>query len=113
MVEYWGSAIMNNFRLEQSLSQMRIMQAQASAREPVEAATPADFSTLLKSSLDEVNDIQLKSSDMQASFEVGENRYSLAQVMIASQKADVAFQGALQVRNKLVEAYKDVMNMSM
>jgi len=38
---------------------------------------------------------------------------NLAEVMVASQKADVSFKGMLQVRNKLVEAYKDVMNMPM
>lgn len=110
---HYGNVIMNNFRLEQSLAQMRVMQAQAGARSPVEQVQPSDFSSLLKSTIDDVNDIQLQSADMQAAFEVGDQSYSLAQVMIASQKAEVAFQGTLQVRNKLVEAYKDVMNMSM
>jgi flagellar hook-basal body complex protein FliE len=46
-------------------------------------------------------------------FESGDANVSLAEVMVASQKASVSFQAMLQVRNKLVEAYKDVMNMPM
>ncbi len=44
---------------------------------------------------------------------MGDQDVSLAEVMIASQKASVSFQAMLQVRNKLVDAYKDVMNMPM
>ncbi len=50
---------------------------------------------------------------MTEDFESGDANVSLAEVMVASQKASVSFQAMLQVRNKLVEAYKDVMNMPM
>ena len=44
-------------------------------------------------------------------LERGDRDISLAEVMIASQKSSVAFEATVQVRNKLVEAYKDIMNM--
>ena len=48
---------------------------------------------------------------MTEAFETGAANISLADVMVSTQKANVSFQAMLQVRNKLVEAYKDVMNM--
>ena len=72
-----------------------------------------DFAFLLKKSIDSVNDTQQAAGKMAVAFETGDTNVSLAEVMIASQKASVSFQAMLQVRNKLVEAYKDVMNMPM
>jgi flagellar hook-basal body complex protein FliE len=50
---------------------------------------------------------------MVEAFEAGAANISLADVMVSTQKASVSFQAMLQVRNKLVEAYQDVMNMPM
>ena len=58
-----------------------------------------------------MNEAQQSSGELKRAFELGESNVDLAQVMIASQKANVSFQAMVQVRNKLVEAYKDVMNM--
>jgi len=71
-----------------------------------------DFSKLLQSSIDKVNDLQKHSSDLGVAFELGDSKVSLAEVMLARQKSSVAFQSVLQVRNKLISAYKDVMSMS-
>ncbi len=71
----------------------------------------ADFSAMLKQTLGAVNETQQTAGNMTKAFETGDARISLAEVMVATQKASVSFQGMLQVRNKLVEAYKDVMNM--
>jgi len=70
-----------------------------------------DFSSLLKQSVDKVNELQKQSSSLGKSLELGDANVSLAEVMIAKQKAGVAFQSVLQVRNKLVDAYKQVMSM--
>lgn len=71
----------------------------------------AQFSTVLKSAVDTVNHIQKNSGNLQTKFEQGEPGVSLTQVMVASQKASISFQAMTQVRNRLIEAYKDVMNM--
>jgi flagellar hook-basal body complex protein FliE len=70
-----------------------------------------NFSTLLKQSIDKVNDLQNTTADLSKAFELGDPKVSLAEVMIAKQKSGIAFQSVLQVRNKLLEAYKEVMSM--
>jgi len=74
-------------------------------------APKADFSTALKASLDQVNTMQNKAQEMGRQFVMGDDSVNLSDVMIASQKASIAFQATVQVRNKLVSAYHDIMNM--
>jgi flagellar hook-basal body complex protein FliE len=78
------------------------------------AAAPAeklDFAQVLKSTLDQVNDAQSKSRRMAQSFALGDDNINLSDVMVASQKASISFQTSIQVRNKLVSAYRDIMTM--
>jgi flagellar hook-basal body complex protein FliE len=98
--------------IDQVLAQMRVMAAQAGAQ-PVrpEESAGNDFSKMLKQSIDSVNDTQLEASAMKKAFETGQGEADLAEVMIAIQKSSISFETMVQVRNKLVEAYKDVMNM--
>lgn len=103
---------MSEMNINQVLAQMRTMSVEASAK-PQETAQDSDFAALLKQSIDGVNQSQQMSSQLAHSFESGNSEVSLAEVMIASQKASVSFQAMVQVRNKLVDAYKDVMNMPM
>lgn len=102
---------MSNMNIDQVLAQMRILRDQA-GNKAVETNNSVDFSSLLKQSIDQVNDVQQQASKLAQSFETGETDASLAEVMVSLQKANVSFQGMVQVRNKLVDAYKDVMNMS-
>lgn len=74
-------------------------------------AEKADFSTALKTMLDDVNGAQTKAKVMGERFALGDDSVNLSDVMIASQKASIAFQATVQVRNKLVSAYQDIMNM--
>ncbi len=103
---------MSSSEINQVLAQMRVMAAQAGAQ-PVrpEGGAGSDFSQLLKQSIDTVNDAQLEAGAMKKAFETGQGDVDLAQVMIAIQKSSLSFETMVQVRNKLVDAYKDVMNM--
>jgi flagellar hook-basal body complex protein FliE len=74
-------------------------------------AAKVDFASALKASLDQVNEAQTKSADLAKRFVLGDDKISLSDVMINSQKANIAFQATVQVRNKLVSAYHDIMNM--
>ena len=103
----------------QLLMQMRAAQAQASQQTPQittasesNGADSVSFSSLMKSAVDQVNETQKASGKLKTAFEMGDPNVSLADAMIASQKASVAFQATLQVRNKLVSAYEEVMRMS-
>ena len=74
----------------------------------VNNSSQSDFSALLKMALDNVNGLQKTSSELQTAVELGDPKVSLAQAMIAGNKASVAFEATVQVRNKLVEAAKEV-----
>jgi len=70
-----------------------------------------DFGNVFKSALDAVNASEQTSGKLKRAFELGEPGIDLPQVMVASQKASVAFQGMLEVRKQLLKAYQDVMSM--
>ncbi len=69
------------------------------------------FGELMQQAIDQVNATQMEASSLRTAFELGEN-VDLARVMIAAQKSRVSFEALTQVRNKLLTAYQDVMNMS-
>ena len=69
-----------------------------------------DFGTYLKQALEHVNELQASTDQMRADYETGATD-DLAAVMIASQKSSLAFQGLMQVRNRMVSAYETVFNM--
>jgi flagellar hook-basal body complex protein FliE len=100
--------------LDQMLSVLRATAAQASGRTS-EAQTAAaggtDFAQVLKNTIEQVNQTQQQAEDMAAKFAAGDGNANLHEVMISLQKANLSFQEMVQVRNKLVTAYHDVMNM--
>jgi flagellar hook-basal body complex protein FliE len=77
----------------------------------VQQAPETGFGDLLKRSIDAVNATQQDANAMRTAFEQGDQNLDLAEVMIAMQKSSVSFQAMVEVRNKLVEAYKDIKNM--
>jgi len=77
---------------------------------PAQAAPGIDFADTLSSALRKVNAVQQRSGDMQARYERGEVT-DIAQVMLARQEAGLAFEATLQVRNKLLNAYQEIMRM--
>jgi len=71
----------------------------------------SDFSAMLKQAIENVNGLQQNTSELRNSFEMGDKNVSLSDVMIASNKSGLAFDATVQIRNKMVEAYKEVMSM--
>jgi len=69
------------------------------------------FAKLLKQGLESVNATQAKASDMATKFERGVPGVELPQVMIEMQKANVSFRALTEVRNKFIDAYREIMNM--
>ena len=74
-------------------------------------AKPANFADALKASLDQVSDSQNQADALGKKFTMGDDSVSLSDVMIGMQKASIGFQATVQVRNKLVSAYHEIMNM--
>jgi len=95
------------------LSQMREMVSAAQNQTKPEEANPVqtDFSTLLKESINAVSETQQEATRISDAFQAGDPNVKMSEVMIALQKSNVSFQGMMQVRNKLVSAYQEIMNM--
>lgn len=103
---------MSDMQIQQVLSQMRAL----ADRSPAQPATPAaggpnGFANLLQQSLHAVNQQQAESTRLAEAFQRDDPGVSLAQVMIASQKASIGFEATVQVRNRLLQAYQEIMNM--
>ncbi len=99
--------------MTQLLNRLRMTAALAEGKSP-EMADPAqrvDFASILKQSLDSVNSSQQTAGDLATRFETGDAQVSLEEVMIARQKSTISFQAMMQVRNKLVTAYQEIMAM--
>ena len=101
---------MSDFDVSRILAEIRTNTAIAQGIKPAEANGP-DFSSMLKNSIENVNNLQKTSAEMTTAFELGEPGVTLVESMIAMQKAGIAFQSMVQVRNKLLSAYQEIMSM--
>ncbi|MCC6301891.1 MAG: flagellar hook-basal body complex protein FliE [Gammaproteobacteria bacterium] len=104
---------MTDINPTQLISQLRSMAA-AAGGPPAEGGAGAagvDFSDVLSRAINGVNDSQQESTALKEAFQRGDEGIDVSRVMIASQKASIEFQLMMQVRNRLVSAYQDIMNM--
>ena len=98
--------------IDQMLSEMRATSQVASGK-PAQAPGAAggtDFGEVLKSAIDQVSSAQMQAQEMAKGFSAGDPNVNLQDVMVNLQKASLSFQQMVQVRNKLVTAYQDMMN---
>ncbi len=102
---------MDNNQLLQQLQQLSKLAQQGAEKTSAAAQPNAEFGSMLSKAIDTVNTAQQESASLARQVEAGDGGVSLVKAMIASQKASVAFQATLQVRNKVVSAYQDIMNM--
>ncbi len=107
---------MSDMQIQQVLNEMRRLSATASGSasngaQAAEGGASADFARTLQQSLQQVNDTQQKSAELATAFQLGDPQVSLSQVMLAGQKASLGFEATVQVRNKLLSAYQEIMNM--
>jgi len=98
--------------IEQVLGVLKSTAAQAAGK-PAESAAAGgvDFAQVLQGSIDKVNQTQQQAQQMAEKLAAGDQTQNLHEVMIALQTASISFQEMVQVRNRLVNAYQDVMNM--
>jgi flagellar hook-basal body complex protein FliE len=69
------------------------------------------FGDLLSQAVNQVNDLQKTSGEMKTAYQQGDPDMDISRVMVAAQKASVSFEAMTQVRNRVVKAYEDIMNM--
>lgn len=106
---------MINNNINQVLNQMQSIEAMAknhaSQAAKSETSGGLKFADMMQNAIDQVNQSQIKAADLGKALEMGDPNVDLAEVMIAMQKSRVSFQALTEVRNKLLTAYQDVMNM--
>jgi flagellar hook-basal body complex protein FliE len=109
------SGIFDASRIESMMAQLKAAatrpQGNVNSLETGKAAGKVDFADALKASLDQVNNTQHKAEALGQRFALGDDSVNLSDVMISMQKANISFQATVQVRNKVVSAYQDIMNM--
>jgi flagellar hook-basal body complex protein FliE len=120
---------MSQLQIDQVLSQIRSLAAQTQAPGVRPAAlangaaaasgaaatsgTGETFATLLRSGLEQANQAELGANDLADKFERGVPGVDLPTVMLEANKANLSLRAVTEVRNRLISAYTDIMNMQM
>ncbi len=113
---------MSDMKVDNILTQIRALREQTGVAKPgmveaasfsVNAPSNVNFGAMLKDSINAVNTVQQNSSALASAFERGAKDVSLTEVMVNAEKSSVAFKAVVEVRNKFVDAYQEVMRMSM
>jgi flagellar hook-basal body complex protein FliE len=106
---------MTEINAAQLLSQMRALRGEIEAINGTSSAPgttkPTGFGDTLSQAINSVNEAQMTAKKLKADYAAETGDASLAEVMIAAQKADLSFRAMTEVRNKLVTAYQEIMNM--
>ncbi len=100
------SQVINQMRAVESMAKSQISQSTGT-----EKSDGSSFAGMMQQAIDQVNLSQAHSKQLSTALEMGDPNVDIAEVMIASQKASISFQALNEVRNKLLTAYQDVMNM--
>ncbi len=109
---------MSQMEIDRVLAQIRSIasQTRAGAVQPQQAQQtpqtgPSEFANILRTGIDQVNQTQQRASALADAFQRGQPGVELPQVMLEMQKASVSFRAVTEVRNRLISAYQDIMNM--
>jgi flagellar hook-basal body complex protein FliE len=102
---------MNTQGIDQLLQELNRLSARAAGQEAAPAEGGADFGETLKAALQQVNSAQQEAQQLTTGFDLNDPNVNLHEVMASLQKASLSFQTMVQVRNRLVNAYQEIMNM--
>lgn len=110
------SSAITRVEISETLSRIRELsnKAKTIGGSSVENVTPSRFNQVLdiaKESVSDINKSQLQTEALKHSYMTGDPNVSISQVMMSTMKSRLAFEGLLVVRNKLLDAYKEIMNM--
>ncbi len=107
---------MSQMEIDAVLAQIRSLSAQTRPGAPaadVQGKGPSEFANLLSKGIAQVNQTDLRASQLADAFQRGTPGVELPQVMLEMQKASVSFRALTEVRNRLVSAYQEIMNMQL
>lgn len=97
-------------------SMLRTLETYADQAKGTPAVEPpaqegVDFGAAVRSAVDQVNATQQSAAAMKSAYERGDEQVALTDVVLSMQKSSLAFEATLQVRNKVLKAYEEIMNM--
>jgi flagellar hook-basal body complex protein FliE len=108
---------MSQMEIDRVLAQIRSLSAQIQPTGTPAAQKAAggvsEFANIMRSGIDQVNTQQQRAGQLADAFERGTPGVELPQVMLEMQKASVSFRALNEVRNRLISAYQEIMNMSL
>ncbi|HUN71050.1 MAG TPA: flagellar hook-basal body complex protein FliE [Steroidobacteraceae bacterium] len=108
---------MSQMEIDRVLAQIRSLSTQLkpnAAQQPAaQTSGPGDFATLLRQGIDQVNQSEQRATQLADAFTRGTPGVELPQVMVQMEKASVSLKALTEVRNRLISAYQDIMNMQM
>jgi len=108
---------MSQMQIDQVLAQIRALSSQVRPEAPQQAGAqgtgPSEFATLLRQGIDQVNESEQRATQLADAFARGAPGVELPQVMVQMEKANVSLKALTQVRDRIVSAYQDIMNMQM
>jgi flagellar hook-basal body complex protein FliE len=107
---------MSQMEIDAVLAQIRSLSAQTRPSAPaadVQGKGPSEFANILSKGIEQVNQTDLRASQLADAFQRGTPGVELPQVMLEMQKASVSFRALTEVRNRLVSAYQEIMNMQL
>jgi len=105
---------MSTPNVDSMITRMQALAAAASGKAPSndsQSSNGVDFSAALKNAIENVNNAQNSAQAKAQSFSTGASDTSLEDVIVSLQKANLSLQGMIAVRNRLVDAYKEVTNL--
>lgn len=92
-------------------SQMQSMSAAAEGAIADKEVNEFSFNSVFQNALNKANDLTQNADSLKTRFELGDPKVSIGEVMIATQKSNIGLEAILRVRNKIVQAYQDIMSM--
>jgi len=108
---------MSQMEIDRVLAQIRALSSQlhpaATPTRPAQASGVSEFANILRQGIDSVNQQQQRAGQLADAFERGTPGVELPQVMLEMNKASVSFRALNEVRNRLISAYQEIMNISL
>ena len=108
---------MSQMEIDRVLAQIRSLSTQlrpnATPQSTAQTSSPSDFATLLRQGVEQVNQSEKRATQLDDAFTRGTPGVELPQVMVQMEKASVSLKALTEVRNRLISAYQDIMNMQM
>ena len=109
---------MSSMEINRVLEQIRSLQAQTKVGAPQAGQTqqtsgPSAFASILRQGLDQVSQTEQRANQLSDAFARGTPGVELPQVMLEVSKASVSLRAVSEVRNRLISAYQDIMNMQL